>query len=177
MKKEIRNSLCLMRRVSVIPVFTILLVVLLAGQNTNAQDSPVFKKSAVRGGGVIGADKQNVTGDLCSISALRRFLINRTEYPDVALNAGKTGTIELYARINNEGRVNEILVLQPGRDYVEVDEIIITEKAPAGKEITESTRHESLIAESRRAVMELPKLDIQEIFGESLKITFKFVLR
>ena len=169
-KKEIRNSLCLISRALVIPVFTILLAVLLAGQNTNAQDSPVYEKPVVR-------EKENVTGDLCSISAVRRFLMNRAEYPDAALHAGKTGTIELYARINNEGRVNEILVLQPVRDYVEVDEIIITENAPAGKEITESTRHESLVAESRRALMELPKLDIQEIYGETLKITFKFVLR
>ncbi len=125
---------------------------------------------------VFGTDKQQAD-DLCSVNAIRRYIARNIRYPADAAEAGHYGTIELYARINNEGRVNEVLELQPVRDYVDVDEIVIVGYAPDGIETTESTRHSELIAESRRVVMSLPRCDIQEIFGQTLKFTLKFVLQ
>jgi hypothetical protein len=115
--------------------------------------------------------------DLTSINAVRRYLISQISYPDEAVNEGHSGTVELFARINNEGSVNEILVLQPVRDFVDVEEIEVTDYAPAGKEITESSRHESLLTESKRVLMSLPNCDVEDLFGKTLKFTFKFVLK
>ncbi len=122
-------------------------------------------------------DMENNADDLCSINAIKRHLSRNIRYPQAAVEAGHYGTIELYARMNNEGRVNEVLELQPVRDYIDVDELVIVGYAPDGIETTESTRHSELIDESRRVIMSLPRCDIQEIFGQTLKFTFKFVLQ
>lgn len=115
--------------------------------------------------------------DLCSINAIRRFLAQNITYPKAAAEEGQAGTVELYARISNNGRVNEILELQPVRDYIELDEIVVVTYAPEGIRICQSARHTALIEESRRAVMSMPRCDIQEIFGQTLKFTFRFVLQ
>ena len=114
--------------------------------------------------------------DLCSINAVSRFVMSQLNYPKDAVKSGHAGTIELYVRINFEGRVGQILTLQPVTDYVELKEIVVSARAPEGIDIVESSRHESLLSESRKAIMALPKCDIQEIYGQTLKFTFKFVL-
>lgn len=115
--------------------------------------------------------------DICTINGIRRYLAGQIQYPETAANSGYSGVVELYARINNEGRVIELLALQPVSDYMEIDEIEVTGYAPPGQEIIESTRHESLLEESKRAVMTLPKCDIQEVYGKTLKFTFNYVLQ
>ena len=115
--------------------------------------------------------------DLCSVNAVRRFVMCQISYPEDAVKSGYEGTIELYVRINFEGRVGQILTLQPVTDYVEIEEIVVSAEAPEGIDPVESSRHESLLSESRRVIMALPKCDIQEIYGQTLKFTFKFVLK
>ncbi len=141
----------------------------LRSADDNSVPSPVITET-------FQAEKQKAD-DLCSVNAIRRYLARNIRYPEAAAEAGHAGTIELYARINNEGRVNEVLELQPVRDYIDVDEIVIVGYAPDDIETTISTRHAELIAESRRVVISLPRCDIQEIFGQTLKFTFKFVLQ
>ncbi len=163
---------------SIIPVLFIFLAVFIT-QETFAQNpspgnnpaAPDLKNHETYPG------NEGMADDLCSISAIQRYLARQVRYPGAAVQDGHSGIIELYARMNNEGRVNELLLLQPGRDYVEVGEIVVTENVPAGVTITESSRHESLIAESRRVIMSMPKCDINEIFGQTLKFTFKFELK
>ncbi len=162
------------------PVFSIMLLIALFANNMiYAQESHPAVNNAAYSTGVAGSftTEQKQDGDLCSINAIRRYIARNIIYPESAIVAGHAGTIELYARISNEGNVNEVLELQPHSDYVVVDDIIIVENAPEGVKITNSTRHSGLIAESRRVVMSLPKCDIQEIFGQTLKFTLKFVLQ
>ena len=179
MKKTENKIRCgLITMTAIISVLALLLLTL-PMNHAFAQDSRrisrdrapgINKDNAVQAG-------ETLSDDLCSINAIRRYLAGNLRYPSIAAEAGQTGIIELYARINSQGRVNEVLELQPVRDYVEVDEIVVVGYAPQGKEINESSRHESLIVESRRVVMSMPRCDIQEIFGKTLKFTIKFVLQ
>ena len=162
---------------TIIPV-VILLFAALNTYETYAQVTPgnsVQKADSFFRSGSDHAN-ENINDDLCSISAIRRYLAREVRYPESAVSDGHSGVIELYARMNNDGRVNEVLLLQPGRDYVEVGEIEVTGYAPPGITVNESSRHESLVAEGRRVILSLPRCDIQEIFGQTLKITFKFTL-
>ncbi|MFO7923895.1 MAG: hypothetical protein R6U58_09410 [Bacteroidales bacterium] len=164
--------------IMLISFFLLLFTVIQSGQEVLAQ-GPSSTDSPVAGMKIIQSDQGtvNTDDDLCSVNAIRRYLAEQISYPGDAVEAGHAGTVELYARINRQGNVNEILELQPVQDYVEVDKIVIAGYAPAGKEICESSRHSSLVAESRRVVMSLPKCDIQEIYGKTLKLTFRFVLQ
>jgi hypothetical protein len=161
---------------AVIPVYILMLIASSGTYNVNF-DPLVQEKQVVPGLNNVNAGYELLTDDLSSINAVRRYLMSHVTYPDAAVNEGHSGTVELFARINNEGRVNEILVLQPVRDYVDMEEIEVTNYAPAGKDITESSRHESLLTESKRVVMSLPKCDIDDLFGKTIKITFNFVLK
>ena len=163
---------------SIIPALIIFCAVFIS-QETFAQNPSPGKNPAVP---VMNNHESNngnesMADDLCSINAIQRYLARQLRYPAAAVQDGHTGIIELYARINNEGRINELLLLQPGRDYVEVGEIVVTENVPPGVTIDDSSRHESLLAESRRGIMSMPKCDIQEIFGQTLKFTIKFELQ
>jgi hypothetical protein len=120
---------------------------------------------------------QERVDDLCNINAIRRHLASRIRYPADALSGSKYGTVELYVSFSSDGRVNEIQTLTPVRDYIEIQAIDIIESVPAGREIIESSRHESLLDESKRVVMSLPRCDIQDIFGKTLKFTFNFILK
>ena len=178
---QIKNKtrFCRTCQLTLIPLFALLFSAFFNLQNAGAQDSQVNDKPAFHRLRITESDlgKEKPSDDLCSINAIRRFLAGQIRYPEAAAEAGQSGTVELYARINNQGLINEILELQPVRDYIDVSEIVISATAPAGKEITVSSRHSSLMAESRRVLMALPKCDIQEIFGQTLKFTFKFVLK
>lgn len=163
---------------SIIPALIIFLAVFItqeiSAQNPSPGNNPATQD--LKNHKAYSGD-ESMDDDLCSINAIQRYLARQVRYPGVAVQDGHTGIIELYARINNEGRVNELLTLQPGRDYLEVGEVVVTENVPAGITIEESSRHESLIAESRRVIMSMPQCDIQEIFGQTLKFRFKFELQ
>ncbi len=178
-RKKNKKKFCSTCQLNVITLFVLLFSAFLNLQDTGAQDSQVTDKPAFHQLRITESDQgqEKPADDLCSINAIRRFLAGQIRYPEAAAEAGQAGTVQLYARINNQGLVNEILELQPVRDYIEVNEIVISAAAPVGKEITVSSRHASLVAESRRVLMALPKCDIQEIFGQTLKFTFKFVLQ
>lgn len=176
MKPNIKNKTGRITVLAVIPVFTLLLMASSVTYYGNL-DPLVQEKPVVPGLNNVNTGQESLSDDLSSINAVRRYLISQVSYPDEAVNEGHSGTVELFARINNEGRVNEILVLQPVRDFVDVEKIEVTDYAPAGQEITESSRHESLLTESKRVVMSLPKCDIDDLFGKTLKLTFRFVLK
>ncbi len=140
-------------------------------------EGPSQSVPGVAGSVISGVADTVSDDDLCSINAIRRFLAQNITYPVTATEEGQAGTVELYARISNNGRINEILELQPVLDYIELDEIVIVAYAPEGIRICQSARHTALIEESRRVVMSMPRCDIQEIFGQTLKFTFRFVLQ
>jgi hypothetical protein len=121
--------------------------------------------------------QDRVVDDLCSINALRRHLASNVRYPDAAVKGSQWGTVELYVSFTSDGRVNQIQELTPVRDYIGIQAIEITESVPAGRELIESSRHESLLDESKRVIMSLPRCDIQEVFGKTLKFTFNFILK
>ncbi|MFO8067327.1 MAG: hypothetical protein R6U11_07075 [Bacteroidales bacterium] len=165
---------------TVIPFFiSLLLIAIVAGpQEVSAQEMEIKGKVSVPGQDMSGSDPVSQgSDDLCSINAVKRYISSHINYPESAIEAGHAGTVELYARINNQGGVNEVLELQPVNDYIELEEIEIVEYAPAGQEIYNSSRHEKLLAESHRVITSLPQLDIPEIYGHTLQFTFKFVLK
>lgn len=164
--------------ISIIPVLAVLLISFsaIAGESRDPRNTGWYVVPGIKAE-LTEHGEENLQDDLCSINAIRRYLSANIIYPQAAAEAGHAGTIELYARLNNRGRIGDIVELQPGGDYIDIREIVIVADAPSGTEISESTRHESLVAESRRALTSLPRCDMQEIFGEVLKFTFKFVLK
>lgn len=160
-------------------IFSFLLIVAISGsQEVVAQEMDKTNSLSAPGVELTGSDPgSKVSDELCSISAVKRYLTNHISYPEGAVEEGHVGEVELYARINSQGGINEVLELQPVSDYIDVDEVVITEYAPQGQEILKSSRHESLISEAHRVIMSLPGLDIPEVYGQTLKFTFKFVLK
>lgn len=158
---------------------SLLLIAFIAWSNeVIAQEMEIKERVSAPGLEMTGSDRVNqAPDDLCSINAVKRHISSHINYPESAVEAGYAGKIELYARINNQGGINEVLELQPVSDYIELEEIIIVEHAPPGQEIYKSSRHEKLLSEGHRVISLLPKLDIPEIYGHTLKFTFKFVLK
>jgi hypothetical protein len=115
--------------------------------------------------------------DLSTITSVQRFVSANISYPESAVKAGHKGKVILYARVNQQGIINEVLELEPGSDYVALDEVVIVRNAPPDISVTKSSRQEELVCEGRRVIMALPRLDIPEIYGGLLKFSFRFELQ
>ncbi len=162
-----------------IPVFVILFLALSGNKEVYGQ-SPLNTSPAMNPGvtnAITGTGEERQKDDLCTFNSIRRCISERISYPQEAVKSGYTGTVELFARVNNDGSIGEVLQAQPSISFRYLDEIVIVGNLAAGVNISESSRHESLISESRRVIMSLPRLDIPEVHGGILKFTFKFVLQ
>jgi bla regulator protein blaR1 len=122
-------------------------------------------------------DYRDNPDDLCTIQSVRRFLSEKIMYPGDAVESGQAGTVELYARVNSQGRIGEVLEIQPSRNYVDVPEIVVSANAAVNVQVNELSRHDILIAEGRRVITALPGLDMPEVYDQVLKFTFRFVLQ
>ena len=162
-----------------IPVLCLYILVLQGTKEIFAQDA--------KGLATIADTELHTTGnlpddarkpdDLSTIPSVHRFAAANISYPESAVKAGQKGKVILYARVNQQGRINEILELEPGSDYVALDEIVVIRDAPSDISITKLSRQEELICEGRRVIMALPRLDIPEIYGGVLKFSFRFELQ
>ncbi len=167
-------------RFILIPLFAVFFICLTAAHHVTAQDdlSPsgggAMELHAFASG--IAGDIQT-SDDISTLQSARRFVIENISYPTSAVEAGHAGTVELYARVNSDGRINEVLKLQPVSNYVIIEEIEVRADASGDIQINEASRHDDLICEGRRVILALPRLNMPELHGGVLKFTFKFVLQ
>lgn len=165
-------------RYAVIPVFTILLLSLSGRETTIIQDdtqkqygsSSTEKIQSV-------AMVENSADKLESIKEMRIYIAKNIKYPKDAAESGQRGIIELFARIGGDGRITEVMELQPEEGFIDIDEIVIVAYKAENVEATESSKHEILISEGRRVINTFPKLEIPELYGKIMKLKFKFVLQ
>ena len=178
MKSENTTRFSSIARFAVIPVFAILLLSLsgketiIIQDHTNAEhglSSPDTMQSV--------AIVENSPGELESVNKLRRYIAENIRYPRNAAESGQMGMIEFFVRVNNNGMIDEVMETQPEGDYISIDEIVIVARISVNGELTDSSTHESLISESLKVINSFPKLEIPELFGNTIKLQFRFVLR
>jgi beta-lactamase regulating signal transducer with metallopeptidase domain len=115
------------------------------------------------------------SNELVAIEEIGKYLQYFRRYPFEELMAGHTGTVVLYAKINREGWVEEVLERPPSGNYIEIKDTVVM-KLGGPKPPIESSRHEGLISAGYRSLQALPRLDIPEIQGRAVKVTFRWDL-
>jgi hypothetical protein len=167
-------------RFILIPLFPAFFICLTAAHHAAAQVDlpPSGGTAAGLHAFVPGFDGDIQTSDdISTLQGVRRFVTENISYPASAVEAGHAGTVELYARVNSDGRINEVLKLQPVTNYVNIEEIVVRSDAAGAVQINEASRHEDLVCEGRRAILTLPRLNMPELHGGVLKFTIRFVLQ
>lgn len=157
-------------RLAIIPVITLLLVSL-SGKKAiivNESDAAVLNEMG---------EKQ--TDPINSREKISKHLQKNITYPFEARSAHHIGTVRIYARVNPDGSIQEVFDVKPKEEFLEFDEIVIiaylNEEGKKHRK-TKSYRHQPLLAEGRRVVESLPKLEIPELQGKLIQFNFKYNL-
>jgi len=99
-------------------------------------------------------------------------------YPQEAAESGQIGSVALYARVNNKGGIDEVLVdTQPEEDYVNIDKIVIVGYSYNRFKLHESVNHQSLISECSNLILSLPDSNSADLQGHTLKLNFDFAIQ
>ena len=163
-------------RLAIIPVFALLLVSLSGKKTVLISDSESNIKQFTQ---LYSGLQENPSDSINSIEAINRHFQKNLKYPIEARTAGLIGTARIYARVNPDGRIQEVLDIKPDEEFMEFSEVVIVayiDEDPKKIKKTKSYRHESLLSEGRRAVESLPKLEIPELQGKLIQFNFKFDL-
>ncbi|SHN35358.1 BlaR1 peptidase M56 [Cyclobacterium lianum] len=163
-------------RLAVLPVF-VLLLLSLSGKKTVVISDPEPEVAPL----AVAAELQDRAGDpIDAISEVNRFFSRNLKYPKEARAAGHVGIARIYARVSPDGRVSEVSDIKPAEEYVEFDEVVIIGYSNGTSEELKRTRfnrHPGLLAEGKRVVASLPRLEIAELQGKLVQFYFKFDLR
>ena len=177
MKRENITRFSGIARFAVIPVFAILLLSLSGKETIIIQDQTKAEHGGSSQVMQSVAVVENSADELGSINGMRQYIAIHIRYPRDAAESGQTGTVELFARVSGNGIIDEVMEIQPEEDYLNIDEIVIVGYKPENVEAAEYSTHESLIAEGRRVIRSLPKLEIPELHDKIMKLKFRFVLQ
>lgn len=124
---------------------------------------------------VIWPNVRHDSDDLITIEEVGKYLNYYRRYPADEAMAGHTGTVELYAMINNDGWVEAVSEQPPSGNYFEIKDTISMKLGVSTPSI-ESSQHPGLIAAGHRSLLTLPRLNIPELQGKAIKVTFKWGL-
>ncbi|WP_114749772.1 M56 family metallopeptidase [Pleomorphovibrio marinus] len=177
MNSKSKGQFAGLARLAIIPVFSLLLVSL-SGKKTvliNNGDADLEQSNSQSSG-----LQENTPDPIKSHEGINKHLQKNLKYPAEARSAGLIGTARLYARVNPDGSIGEVLDGEPDEEFVEYDEIVIigyTSEDTEKIKKTKSYRHEVLLIESKRVIESLPKLEIPELQGKLIQFTFKYDLR
>ncbi|MFO7824007.1 MAG: M56 family metallopeptidase [Cyclobacterium sp.] len=169
-----KNRFAGLSRLAILPVFALLLVSLSGKETVVMSDS---------GSGMEPSSQQvqeNPSDPIDSIEGINKHLSKNLKYPADARSAGLIGTVRLYARVSADGMIQEVLDVKPDEEYVAYDEVVIIGYMGEHSENlkkTKSYRHQILLAEGKRVVESLPKLEISDLQGKLVQFNFKFDLR
>lgn len=170
MNSKNKNQFSVLTRLAIIPVIALLLVSL-SGKKAiivNESDAAVLNEMG---------EKQ--TDPINSREKISKHLQKNITYPFEARSAHPIGTVRIYARVNPDGSIQEVFDVKPKEEFLEFDEIVIiaylNEEGKKHRK-TKSYRHQPLLAEGRRVVESLPKLEIPELQGKLIQFNFKYNL-
>jgi len=171
MKSKSYNKFANMARLALIPVIGLLLVSLSGKENVVVLDN------IENGAGIQKVDSGKRFQDTFkSQEEIVRFISYNIKYPLEARKSGHIGTVVLYAKINEDGSIKEVLERNSDDDFVDIKEVVIVgyQNKPT---TTKYGSREILAAEGRRVIESFPKIEIAELNGQTLKFRFKFLIR
>jgi hypothetical protein len=178
MKSENKKRFSGIARFAVLPILALLILSLSAKETIIIHDNTMVehneKQMYLK---QLVADEEISEVKLKSMIGLRRHIAAHIKYPKEAADAGQTGVCEYFVTISADGMVENVTENQIGNHFIEIDEIVIVASGENSQEISESSSHESLVSEGRRIVNSLPKLEIPEWYGKTIKMKFKFELQ
>jgi hypothetical protein len=116
---------------------------------------------------------------------MRQFMAENLRYPQEAAESGVMGRVDLYVSVGSDGIVRGLTERQPASGYIDIREIVAVGYAVRRDdpsvhhrvELVEHPGHPLLVAEGRRLVRSFPELDIPEIMGRTIKLSFNFILQ
>ncbi len=117
---------------------------------------------------------------ITSQAKLRGALAQSIRYPVKAQESSQQGIVRIYAYVNGEGEITQIMEKNPGKQVIAIDEIVIVAYK---KEKTEKTVPGSkgevdfLKQEGALQVKQLPTLGIPEYKNQWVMFRFNFVLQ
>jgi len=174
MKSNNFNRFAGIAKLALIPVLGLLLLSL-------SEKQAVVVKDKSNRQGVIQLAAHNVNYEsqdtLRSQDEILRYISNNIKYPLEARKLGHIGVVVLYATVGRDGTIEEILEGHPGKQFVDIEDVTIV-----GYQNDEPTKisygsQEKLTAEGQRVIESFPPLEIPDLYGQTLKFKFKFLLR
>ncbi|WP_158857726.1 M56 family metallopeptidase [Lunatibacter salilacus] len=177
MNSNNKNQFSLLTRLAIIPVFALLIACLSTQKPAQISDNVSNGEQLTQ---LSTGLQENPSQPVNSIEEISKHFQKNLKYPLEARSAHLIGTVRIYARVNPDGSIQEVLDVKPKEEFLEFDEVVIIAYLnEEGKKLrkTKSYRHESLLAEGRRVVEMLPKLEIPEFQGNLIQFNFKYDLR
>ena len=184
MKSTNKNRFAGLARLALIPVLALLLASL------SEKETVVIDDDLERNGKVAQAAMQpngkeeNPQDTLKSREEMLRYLSNNIKYPAEARKNGHIGTVVLFARVNQNGTIKDVLEINPEEGFVDSEDIVIVGYTKAENGTTDAKSKPSvsynlknLKPEGRRVIESFPVLEIPELYGQTLKFSFKFEIR
>ena len=114
---------------------------------------------------------------LHSVPDIRLFIGKNIRYPKEAWDAGAMGIVDLFINVDNKGNVTGISEQRLSSRGKLIDGIIIVAIKPEGVDRVKFSRHPLLVDECRRVLQSMPVLDIPELQGRSVRLSFSFILQ
>ena len=111
--------------------------------------------------------------ELANFDEVRRYLQYYMRYPVPVADAGKQGSVVIYGRINHEGWVEDASEQILSANYIDIGEPVVFGGTDGRRAYTSEP---GLVREGKNLLLSLPRLDIPEIQGEAIKVTFRWGL-
>jgi len=121
------------------------------------------------------AEQNKITSEL----ELRQFIAKNIKYPVKAQEANKTGVVQLFIELNNNGQVVRISDNASG-DEVFLDEVVVVAYKNKDEVIISNSHNinnDLLKNEVKRVFNQLSKIEMPEYEGKTIGITVKFMLQ
>ncbi|MGF1586944.1 MAG: M56 family metallopeptidase [Bacteroidales bacterium] len=107
--------------------------------------------------------------ELVNLDEIRKYLQFYLRYPMSA--AGNLGSVEIYARINNEGWVENASERKLSTNYIDLGEPAVFAGFAGTEDRRAVTSEPALVREGKSLLMSLPRIDMPELQGKTIKAT------
>jgi hypothetical protein len=119
----------------------------------------------------------NQQQSLQSVPDIRLFIGKNIKYPKEAWDNGIVGIVDLFVSLDNEGKITGIYEKRPSGRGRLIDGIIIVAVKPEGVDRVKYPDHPLFVAECRSVLQSLPLIDIPELRGKTVRMSFSFLLQ
>ena len=175
MKSHNSNRFAGIAKLALIPVLGLLLLSLSEKQTVVVKDKPDHQGEIQK---LVTHNVNNVSQDtLRSQDEILRYISYNIKYPQEARKSGHIGVVVLYAAVGQDGTIEEILEGHPAKQFVDIEEVTIIGYQNDEPIAISYGSQETLKAEGQRVIESFPPLGIPDLYGQTLKFKFKFLLR